>query len=295
MISRFPHLAQRLFNRPVAIHPDKAEVIIAALADRLGVAHLFNPAHGLRPAAEVIIAADNNLGMLEAGNSPRAGYCNMGGVAVIEVEGTLVQKTGCLTPYSGLTGYDGIRANLTLALDDPAVRAIALDIDSPGGEVAGCFDLADYIRQCAAEKPVHAILDEMACSAAYALASACSRITIPRTGIAGSIGVIAMHADFSRALDKQGVTVTVIKHGARKADGNPYQPLEGAPLGRIQADIDTLGAMFSDTVARYRNTTPAAIEAMEAGTFLGAEAVAAGLADAVMAPDAALRALLASL
>jgi signal peptide peptidase SppA len=293
MNSRLPHLAQRLFNRPVAIHPDKAEVIVAALADRLGVAHLFSASQGLRPAAEVIIAADS--GLLGAGSSPRAGYHNMGGVAVIEVEGTLVQKTGCLTPYSGMTGYDGIRANLNLALDDPAVRAIALDIDSPGGEVAGCFDLADFIAECAREKPVWAILDEMACSAAYALASACSRITVPRTGIAGSIGVIAMHADFSRALDKQGVTVTVIKHGARKADGNPYQPLEGEALGRIQADIDTLGAMFAETVARARRTTPAAIQAMEAGTYLGAEAVSAGLADAVMAPDAALRALLASL
>jgi signal peptide peptidase SppA len=295
MNNRLPHLAQRLFNRPVAIHPDKAEVIIAALADRLGVAHLFSQAHGLRPAAEVIVAADTGLGLLEAGGSPRAGYHNIGGVAVIEVEGTLVQKTGCLEPYSGMTGYDGIRANLNLALDDPAVRAIALDIDSPGGEVAGCFDLADFTAQCAREKPIWAILDEMACSAAYALASACTRITIPRTGIAGSIGVIAMHADFSRALDKQGVTVTVIKHGARKADGNPYQPLEGAALGRLQADIDTLGTLFADTVARNRRSTPAAIQAMEAGTCLGAEAVSAGLADAVMAPDVALRALLASL
>jgi len=293
MNSRFPHLAQRLFNRPVAIHPDKAEVIVAALADRLGVAHLFNAAHGLRPAAEVIVAA--GPGMLESGSTPRPGYHNMGGVAVIEVEGTLVQKTGCLTPYSGMTGYDGIRANLNLALDDPAVRAIALDIDSPGGEVAGCFDLADFVAECAREKPIWAILDEMACSAAYALASACTRITIPRTGIAGSIGVIAMHADFSRALDKQGVTVTVIKHGARKADGNPYQPLEGDPLARIQADIDTLGTMFAETVARNRRTSPAAILAMEAGTCLGAEAVTAGLADAVMPPDAALRALLATL
>ncbi len=294
MNNRLPHLAQRLFNRPVAIHPDKAEVIIAALADRLGVARLFG-AHGLRPAAEVTIAADGGLGLSQPGGNPRAGYHNMGGVAVIEVEGTLVQKTGCLTPYSGMTGYDGIRANLLLALDDPAVRAIALDLDSPGGEVAGCFDLADFLRQAASEKPIWGILDEMACSAAYALAAACTRITIPRTGIAGSIGVIAMHADFSRALDEDGITVTVIKHGARKADGNPYQPLEGPALSRLQADIDTLGAIFSETVARFRRSTPAAIEAMEAGTYLGAEAVTAGLADAVMAPDAALRALIASL
>lgn len=292
MHDRFPHLAQRLFNRPLAILPQKAELVVAALADRMGVAHLFNASIGMRGAAEVTAASASLAG---PGATNRAGYGVIGGVACIPVEGTLVQKLNCLTPYSGMTGYDGIRGNLLMALEDPAVRAIALDIDSPGGEVAGCFDLADTIRAMRGQKPIWGILDEMACSAAYALAAACDHITVPRTGCAGSIGVIAMHTDLSRACEKQGVTVTLITHGARKADGSPYAPLEGAALAGIQAEIDTMGALFCATVAACRGTTPEAIEAMQARTFLGAEAVAAGLADAVMAPDAALAALIASL
>ena len=88
---------------------------------------------------------------------------------MIQVEGTLVQKLGTLRPYSGMTGYDGIRQNFLEALSDPAVEAIVLDIDSPGGEVAGCFDLVDTIYAARGEKPIWSVLSESAYSAGYAL------------------------------------------------------------------------------------------------------------------------------
>jgi ClpP class serine protease len=90
------------------------------------------------------------------------------GVAVIQVHGTLVQRCGSLRPYSGMTGYDGLRQNFLTALVDPAAKAIVFDVDSPGGEVAGCFDLVDQIYQARGVKPIGAILSEHAFSAAYA-------------------------------------------------------------------------------------------------------------------------------
>ncbi|TMV59595.1 S49 family peptidase, partial [Thioclava sp. BHET1] len=173
-MSRLPFLSQRIFNTPVAILPSKAEVIIAALHERLGV---------MRPQATLFIDDEER-------SAPRSGYDSLGGVAIIQVEGTLVQKNGYLRPYSGMTGYDGIRQNFLTALSDPAISAIAFNINSPGGEVSGCFDLVDEIYQARGEKPIWAILDDCAFSAAYAIASACDRITVPRTGGVGSIGVV---------------------------------------------------------------------------------------------------------
>jgi len=285
---KFAHLAQRLFNVPLAIHPRKAEVIMASLGERLGITKV------MRLDGDVLqTSAFFDSGEFSgAGSNPRAGYTLLEGVAIIEISGTLVQKLGTLEPYSGMTGYDGIRQNFLAALSDPDVKAIALDIDSPGGEVAGCFDLVDTIYEGRGMKPIWAILDESAYSAGYALASAADRIVVPRTGGVGSIGVIAMHVDWSAALTDSGIKVTFITYGDRKADGHPEIPLSKEALDRFQSDIDSMGELFVDTVARNRNIAASKVRDTQAATFLGAEGVLAGLADEVMAPDAAFLALL---
>ncbi|MDR5815799.1 S49 family peptidase [Caballeronia sp. LZ033] len=278
-----------MFNTPVAIHPRKAEIVVAALADRLGIGGMVRlDGAGLVPVA----MDDDEYGFAEPGRTPRAGYDNVGGVALIEVQGTLVQKLGSLRPYSGMTGYDGIRQNLLMALDDPDVRAVAFDIDSPGGEVAGCFDLVDMIHSARGVKPMWSILNESAYSAAYALASAADRIIVPRTGGVGSIGVICAHVDLSEALSKAGMKVTFITYGDFKADGHSEVPLAPDALARFQADINTMGELFVETVARNRNIAAATVRDTQAATFMGDKGVALGLADEVAAPDAAFRALI---
>lgn len=283
----FPHLAQRLFNTPLALHEAKAEMVMAALADRFGLAKLF------RPSGEMVALGNYDLDdVAEAAWTP---YDVVEGVAIIPVQGTLVQKLGSLRPYSGMTGYDGIRANFAMAMNDAGVRAVVFDHDSGGGEVAGCFDLVDEIYEARGDKPIWAILSESSYSASYALASAADRIVVPRTGGTGSVGIISLHVDFSRALKSEGITVTMVKRGARKGDGNPAFPLSDEALGALQADIDAAGELFEETVARNRGMTAAKVRATEAATYFGAKGVAVGFADAVMAPDAAFRALLAEL
>jgi signal peptide peptidase SppA len=285
----FAHLAQRLFNVPLAIHPGKAEVVMAALSERLGISRI------VRMDGHAIAGAWDDEGFNAPGNNPRAGYDLVAGVAVIQVSGTLVQKLGTLRPYSGMTGYDGIRQNLLMAVSNPDVKAIVLDIDSPGGEVAGCFDLVDTIYRARGSKPIWAIIDEMAFSAGYAIASAANHITVPRTGGTGSVGVIAMHVDWSQALTNAGLKVTFITFGDRKADGAAELPLSPEALARFQADMDTMGELFVSTVARNRSLDPAKVRATQASTYLGTTGVEMGLADAVMAPDAAFRALVETL
>lgn len=285
-MSRFSHLSQRLFNTPLAIHPAKAEVVMAALAERLGITQVARLDGGSVSA----LGAGEEFS--SPGRNPRAGYDLVAGVAVIPVAGTLVQKLGTLRPYSGMTGYDGIRQNFLTALTDPDVKAIVLDIDSPGGEVAGCFDLVDTIYAARGEKPIWSILNESAYSAGYAIASAADRITVPRTGGTGSIGVITMHIDWSKALTEAGFKVSIIAYGERKADGHPEIPLSDEARARYQADIDTMGELFVTTVARNRNIAASKVRDTQAATYLGAEGIGIGLADEVMPPDAAFLALL---
>jgi ClpP class serine protease len=297
-MSRLAHLAQRLFNVPLALHPRKAEVVIGALMERLGVASMVRlEADGV---VLVPMAFDDDDDFARPARSSRSqpdqGYDLLGDVALIPVAGTLVHKNGTVRPYSGMTGYDGLRQALALALDDPAVAKVALEIDSPGGDVAGLFDLVDAIYGARGDKPIWAILDEVAYSAAYALASAADRIVVPRTGGTGSIGVIAMHVDMSTMLDKAGVKVTLItSDGAdRKTDGHSEIPLSAEAFAAFKAQIDAMGELFYETVARNRGLKASAVKGLKAATFLGAESLEVGLADDVMAPGAAFRALIAA-
>lgn len=289
-LDRFAHLSTRVFNTPLAVREDKAEIIMGALAQRFGLADFtrFNGESVQLPAGA--FAFDD----VESTDGETAGYEVATGIACIEIVGTLVQKLGTLKPICGMTGYDGIRQNFLEALGDKQVKAIILDIDSPGGEVAGCFDLVDLIYQARGTKPVWAILSENAFSAAYALASAADHIIVPRTGGVGSIGVIALHVDMSKALTAAGLTVSVMKYGARKDDCAEFAPLSDPARAHVQADVDTMGDLFVQTVARNRagiGLKAATIKGFQAGTFLGQDGVDAGLADAVMSPSDAMWAL----
>ncbi|MFC0140360.1 S49 family peptidase [Erwinia mallotivora] len=277
-----PHLAQRLFNTPLALHPRKAEVVMAALAERFGIAHVSR-------AGAWDFDDDEDFSRSARED---CGYDNLEGIAVIPVHGTLVQKLGSLRPYSGMTGYDGIRHAYLSALADPDVKAICLDIDSPGGEVAGCFDLVDEIYQARGVKPVHAILTECAYSAAYAIASAADRIVVPRTGGVGSIGVIVMHVDWSQKIKSDGLQVTIITYGDHKAETNPYVPLSDVARASLQDEVDAMGRLFVETVARNRGITDDIIRKTQAACFMAPDGVRLGLADAVAAPDAAFNELM---
>lgn len=286
-MNRFAFLGQRLFNRPLAVRPERAELIVAAIGQRLGVISISR--RGVDPWDDDV--------QDETEERQDAGYENLGGVGVIPVHGTLVSRLGGLHPYCGMTGYNQIQANLMLALADPLVKAIVFDVDSPGGEVDGCFELVDIIHQARGAKPLWAVCASHAYSAAYAIASAADRITVPRLGGVGSIGVITMLVDMSAALKEAGLAVHFVTYGARKAEEGRAQ-LQGVSaelLARIQKDIDVAGELFVGTVARNRNLSPDAIRATEAACLMGVAGVEAGLADAVLSPADAFAELHASL
>ncbi|HBC7444519.1 S49 family peptidase [Morganella morganii] len=275
-----PHLAQKLFNTPLAIHPQKAEVIVSSLTERLGITQIRSA-----------MMEDDDEYFSRKARKDR-GYDVLEGIAIIPVYGTLVQKLGTLRPYSGMTGYDGIRRVFLTAINDPEVKGICLDIDSPGGEVAGCFDLVDLIYAERGKKPIHAILSENAFSAAYAIASAADKIFVPRTGGVGSVGVIVIHCDWSQRIKDDGLKVSIITYGNRKAESNPYVALSDEAKAAIQHDVDEMGRLFVSTVSRNRGLSETVIRNTQAACYLAAEGVHMGLADVVASPDVAFQELM---
>lgn len=275
-----PRLAQKLFNTPLAIHPQKAEVIVSSLTERLGITQIRST------------MMEDDDGYFSRKARKDSGYDVLEGIAIIPVYGTLVQKLGTLRPYSGMTGYDGIRRVFLTAVNDPEVKGICLDIDSPGGEVAGCFDLVDLIYAERGKKPIHAILSENAFSAAYAIASAADKICVPRTGGVGSVGVIVIHCDWSQRIKDDGLKVSIITYGNRKAESNPYVALSDEAKAAIQHDVDEMGRLFVSTVSRNRGLSETVIRNTQAACYLAAEGVQMGLADAVASPDVAFQELM---
>lgn len=201
------------------------------------------------------------------------------GILTIPVRGVLVNNFGWAIG-DWITGYTYLAKAFDRGMDDPQVRGIVFDIDSPGGEVSGNFDLVDAMYARRGEKPVRAFANDAAYSAAYSIASAADSITVDRTGGVGSIGVITWHADYSKMLEKTGIQMTPIFAGAHKTDGNPYQALPDSVKNRMQERIDSLYAIFVQTVARNRGMDEQAVRDTEALTFGAQEAIEKGLADA---------------
>jgi len=269
-----PHLAARIFDTPLLIAPQKLEVILAVLAPRLG---LEVPA----PAA----AATSE-------RPARNPYeVTPDGIAVIPIEGTLVHKAYGLDALSGLRSYVDIQEEIEDAATDPAIKGILLDIDSPGGEVAGVFDAADTIYAARSAKPIFAVADTDAFSGAYLLASGAERVYAGRTSGLGSIGVIVTHLDVSASDEKLGYRYTIVHAGARKADFNPHTPLSEEARRVLEAEVDRTYGLLVSAVARNRGVDESAIRDTEARLYFGGDAVAAQLADRLGARQDALAGL----
>ena len=281
-------IAARAFNTPLLVEPSKAMAFLSGLGPRILGRRVETPGPddgsegpAPLPARASILAGNLTERLRKHGDAP---YPVVDGIAVIEISGVLIHRGGWIGQSSGQTSYEGIATQIEAAASDPAVRGIALEIDSFGGEVAGVFDLADRIRAIRGSKPVWAFVAEHAFSAGYALASQADRILLPRTGAVGSIGVVVMHADLSGQLDQDGVRVTLVHSGQHKVDGNPYEPLPENVRDDIQREIDVLRFLFTETVAAGRagRLSQDAALATEAATFRGTDAIATGLADEVI-------------
>lgn len=276
-MSDLPHLASRVFGTPLLIARAKLEVILGVLGPRLagGTLEPLEPETDPPPLTSVTVEK----------------------IAVVSVIGTLVSRSGYLDAASGLQAYGDIADAITTAMEDASVRGVILDVDSSGGEVGGLFDLVEQIQTIrgTSAKPLWAVANESALSAAYAIASAADRLYVTRTGEVGSIGVVAVHVDESGADAKAGLAWTFVFAGDRKVDGNAHEPLSERARATIQADVDRLYTEFCALVAANRGLSPEAVRGTEAAIYRGALAVRAGLADRLGTLDLAIAEMAAEL
>lgn len=202
------------------------------------------------------------------------------GVLYVPVQGVLLNRFSYQLGHWA-TGYTYIERAVRRGMEDPEVEGIAFVYDTPGGEVSGCFELADKLFEWRGTKPMWAFAADRGYSAGYALASTADVVTMVRTGGVGSIGVVTLHLDFSEQLDQLGIKATYIQAGKYKTDGNHLQPLAPRAKQRIQSRIDSVMDIFVSSVARNRNLSEQAIRDFEADCFTAQEALANGLADRV--------------
>lgn len=212
------------------------------------------------------------------------------GIAIIPVHGSLINRFG--GSWGFITGYNFITAQTAAAGLDPDVTRIVYDHNSYGGEAAGCFETAAQIPKLANGKPTLAVVDSNCYSASFALACACDKIVVTPSGGVGSVGVVAMHVDMSKALEKWGFDVTLLHAGAHKIDGNQFEALPASVKASLQKSLDKSMTAFAQHVAKGRKMEEKAVRDTEARTYRADDALAIGFIDAVATAQDAVSAFL---
>lgn len=225
-------------------------------------------------------------------SSARAG----GAVAVIPLTGVVTPRGSFLSMlFGGGGGLLDFQEQFREAMGNPDVGAILLDVDSPGGLVDLVPETATMIREARGTKPIVAISNTLAASAAYWIGSQADEFVVTPSGSLGSIGVYMAHEDLSGALEQRGINVTYISAGKYKIEGNPTEPLSEEAQAAWQEEVDDLYGMFVDAVAEGRGATAEQVRDGygEGRVLLANRAVQAGLADRVATYEDVVRGLLA--
>lgn len=288
---RFANIRASILNTPLLCLPEHARGILNVLAPHIGIASI-NGAPVATPAAK----SENPDSM--AGVHPDDGYGSGDprpyslehGVAFIPVHGTIVKKYAGMNSQCDMTSTEALKHVFQAACEAPDVKAIYLDIDSSGGQAAGTFDAVEHMMMLKRKykKTVFAHANELAASAAYAIASVADHLSAPFTAQTGSVGVIVMLADYSNMLENAGIKINIIRRGARKAETNPYEPLSERAREKLQTDVDDLYDHFVASVTENRAAlTRDTVVGTESALLSTAEAKRLGFIDDVMSEEQA--------
>lgn len=257
-------LLLQALNTPWAILPEKLHAIMAVL---------------LRHEAGIKLSAEEIAAVAKPGRPSAIS----GGIQILPLFGTIVPRGNLLIETSGGTSAEAWGRAFRQAVADPNIGAIVIDTDSPGGAVQGIDELANDIFKARGTKPIVAVANHLAASAAYWIATAADEFVVAPSGEVGSIGVFAAHEDVSEALTKEGVKINLISAGKYKTEGNPYEPLSEESRASIQKRVDEYYNMFTAAVARNRGVSVNEVRGgFGEGRVVGAkEAVSLGMADRI--------------
>jgi signal peptide peptidase SppA len=278
--SRYPRIVQFVTETPWSILPSKLHAITEMVA--------------LHVRGEEL--TDEEIQARIGAGPARRNASKSEGVAVIPIYGVITPKADLMTDMSGGTSIDRLQQSFRAAVADPNVSAIVLDIDSPGGSVSMLTEMAAEIRAARSVKPIVAVANTMAASAAYQFASQASELVVTPSGSVGSIGTIAAHDDISEMLANEGVKTTVVTSSKFKGEMSPFQPLSDEAKAQLQKTVDAHGRQFELDVARGRGVPVATVRSDfgQGRMLMAKDAVAAGMADRVDTLDNVIADRLAS-
>ena len=266
---KYPMLAGRLFNQPLLVRAEYARTVAEVLKDRM---QLNVDVPGTQSFEEV---------------EPYAPSLDKKGILTVPILGGLYSRGDGIDADSGFQSYTNLHSVLARAMDDKQVKGVLLDIDSPGGECGGCFSFADTITAMNKKKPIWAVANSGAASAAYALGAAAGKFYAARDAEVGSIGVVMLHFDMSKMMEERGMVATYVYAGAHKIDGNPFEPLTPEARAEFSKRIGQSYDLFVELVSDRRSLTADDVRATEARLYIAAEAEELGLIDGVMSLEEA--------
>jgi signal peptide peptidase SppA len=273
---RYEHILRAVGETPWAIRPAMLGVIVDILAFR---------AEGGRLSAEEV---SQRIG---AGrNRPQS----PSGVAILPLHGVIVPKAGLMSEVSGATSIEGFRGQFRQAMASPDVSSVVIDVDSPGGMVDQVPEMAAEMRAARGQKPIIAVANAEATSAAYWLASQADQFVVTKSGRVGSIGVFTAHEDESQRNEKEGVQTTLVSAGRFKTEGNPFEPLTSEAKAQLQSLVDDYYGMFVSDVAKGRGVSGDAVRNGfgEGRVVSAADSVKLGMSDGIGSLEGTVNALL---
>lgn len=253
-----------------------------------------------RRAAQMIeaLALRAEMGPMpvSANHEPGHSAQTKGAIAVLSLNGTIAPRISGMDAMSGnFVGLDQFQRSFAEAAQREDLSAIVLSVDSPGGQVDLVPETAEMIYEARREgRPIVAVANTLAASAAYWIASAADHVAVTPSGEVGSIGVFTVHEDVSQALEAEGVKVSIIRAGSRKIESNPFEPLTDEARAAVQQRVSAFYDMFVGSVAKHRGVDPAVVRAdpEDGGAHMGAgrtydakTAVSLGMADSIETLD----------
>lgn len=256
MSKTYSRASSLFFDTPLALLPSKADEIRAFWETKLG-GRTLDFQDRAEPFEVRFLTLDGDPFSEETGDAaqPR----QQGKVAILPLHGVISPRMNMMTAMSGGTSTDIVGSELRKQLNDPNVKAIVFDIDSPGGSAAGVTELASMIMDARGTKPLVGIVNYTGASAAYWIGSALDYLYASPSAMVGGVGVYAMHKDSSKALENEGFNVTLVSAGKNKTRGNQYEPLSGDDVAFIQSLVDDTYSMFIRDVARGRRVSQAIV------------------------------------
>lgn len=276
-------LIAEFLSTPWALMPERLNAVSAVMARWSSHA----------PATTEVFAGIDSDKIVRDARRQNATAVSGGGIAVLPLYGVITQRGNMIEDVSGpgSVSTQKFAAALRQALADESVSQILIDIDSPGGSVYGVAELADEIVAARAQKPIIAIANSLAASAAYWIGCSASEFYVTPGGEVGSIGVWQAHFDYSQALAAEGVTPTLISAGTYKVEGNPYAPLDVEAQAFMQSRVDDYFLTFAKAIAKGRGVPIAQVRnGMGQGRVLGADAaLEQSMVDGVLTFDGILK------